>query len=667
MRSLSIPLFVCLLVPTVLVGQVVDGNAEAVNYFPHSQFKIPFNVDARGSLPAQVQLWVSTDNGATWQMHGTSTPDRRGFDFRAAAEGLYLFAVQTVDETGKAYPSTQPPMRIYIDTTRPNIAVKADVNAAGQVVVDIRISEEHLKLDTVRLNYRTDQQTQWQEVEVTNLVSAGEVYEGQLALDIKNCREIGFVVTASDEAANIGKASAQFTMPRTAAADQDIRFASQRTGAPATSQGTGLVPTPGAVAWPANQPPIAGGNFQPRPNNPPPTTSIAGSKQTSPSTPSNSRQPKAMPALGSNKGGWQVSGQLANSNGAAPDNASSGLSLEPPASTSRSTRGVSGFEDPASLGMGSGGANPISSNDSSRQPSEQLDFANAGGSMEELPAPTPVDTDAFGPQREPRAAKPSTDREVPQGRQLVDVPNNRNEVTSDALDGLEPMANPPATPAESDYSSHSQAYHCSSRSFSLDYELNAAAGNMLAEIELWGTEDGGSTWQKWGADPDRQSPFDVQVGNDGLFGFRMVIVSQNGKVSNRPMDGDPADSWIHVDTQRPGAKVTKAVYGEGRDAGMLVIEYVCSDDNLHDRPITLSYGETRNGPWITIATGLKNTGNYLWKAEPTLPGTVFLRLEVVDRAGNVGSHLLDLPINIQGLMPRGRIQGFRPITNPSQP
>ncbi len=664
MRTLTIPLFVCLLVPTVLVGQVVDGNAEAVNYFPHSQFKIPFNVDARGSLPAQVQLWVSTDNGATWQMHGTSTPDRRGFDFRAAAEGLYLFAVQTVDETGKAYPSAQPPMRIYIDTTRPNVAVKADVNAAGQVVVDIRISEEHLKLDSVRLNYRTDQQTQWQEVEVTNLVSAGEVYEGQLALDIKACREIGFVVTASDEAANIGKASAQFTMPRTAAADQDIRFASQRTGAgAATSQGTGLVPSPGAVAWPANQPPIAGGNFQPRPSSTPPTTAIAGGKSNSPPASNNSRQPKAMPALGSNKGGWQVSGQLANSNGAVPDNASS-LSLEPPANPNQTPRGIRA-EDPTSLGTGFGMTTPLSSEGSPRRPNERLDFPDAGGGLEELPAPSPIDTDVLGSQA-PQAVRPSPDREIPQGRQLVDVPN-RNEIPTDGLNGLDPIAPMPASLAESDFSSHSQAYHCSSRSFSLDYELNSAAGNMLAEIELWGTEDGGSTWQKWGADPDRQSPFDVQVGNDGLFGFRMVIVSQNGKVSNRPMDGDPADSWIHVDTQRPGAKVTKAVYGEGRDAGMLVIEYACSDDNLHERPITLSYSETRNGPWITIATGLKNTGSYLWKAEPTLPGTVFLRLEVVDKAGNVGSHLLDLPINIQGLMPRGRIQGFRPITNPNQP
>ena len=91
---------------------------------------------------------------------------------------------------------------------------------------------------------------------------------------------------------------------------------------------------------------------------------------------------------------------------------------------------------------------------------------------------------------------------------------------------------------------------------------------------------------------------------------------------------------------------------------------ICTDDNLHERPITLSYSETQSGPWVTLASGLKNTGIYLWKADSNLPENIFLRLEAVDKAGNVGTHTLDLPINVQGLSPRGRIQGFRPISNP---
>jgi hypothetical protein len=97
---------------------------------------------------------------------------------------------------------------------------------------------------------------------------------------------------------------------------------------------------------------------------------------------------------------------------------------------------------------------------------------------------------------------------------------------------------------------------------------------------------------------------------------------------------------------------------------MLVIDYTCSDIHLVDRPVTLSFSEHQTGPWTTIATGLKNTGMYLWKADPNLPEHVYLKIEVVDKAGNTGIHRLDLPIDIKGLAPRGRIQGIRPIISP---
>jgi hypothetical protein len=205
------------------------------------------------------------------------------------------------------------------------------------------------------------------------------------------------------------------------------------------------------------------------------------------------------------------------------------------------------------------------------------------------------------------------------------------------------------------------AFQSKARTFALDYAIEALGGGKLSEVELWGTEDGGQTWQQWGTDPDRQSPFDVQVGNDGLFGFRMAIVGSNGLVSNRPKDGDSSDIWVNVDTQAPTAKITRAVYGEGDDDGMLVIDYTCNDRQLVDRPITLSFSESLDGEWKTIVRGQKNSGMYIWKPSPNLPSRIYLQLEVADKAGNVGVHRLDLPIDTKGLGPHGRIRGFRPI------
>ena len=201
----------------------------------------------------------------------------------------------------------------------------------------------------------------------------------------------------------------------------------------------------------------------------------------------------------------------------------------------------------------------------------------------------------------------------------------------------------------------------SSKTFSLDYSIENEPESPISSVELWGTTDEGQTWQMWGQDPDRASPFDIQVEAEGLFGFRMIIVGANGLASNRPRNGDNADAWIQVDTTKPQAKLISALYGKGQQAGSMIIEYRAADDYFPERPITLSYSEVPSGPWKTIATGVRNNGRYVWPADPSLPATIYLRLEAFDSAGNVGVHLLDTPIDVQGLAPRGRIQGFRPI------
>ena len=91
----------------------------------------------------------------------------------------------------------------------------------------------------------------------------------------------------------------------------------------------------------------------------------------------------------------------------------------------------------------------------------------------------------------------------------------------------------------------------------------------------------------WGTDPDRVSPFDVKVGNDGMFGFRMVIVGTNGVVSNRPKFGDTPDVELEVDTEQPSAQITRAVYGKGTAEGQLVIDYSCKDSRLARNPASL--------------------------------------------------------------------------------
>ncbi|MCG8648611.1 MAG: hypothetical protein MI861_02195, partial [Pirellulales bacterium] len=203
--------------------------------------------------------------------------------------------------------------------------------------------------------------------------------------------------------------------------------------------------------------------------------------------------------------------------------------------------------------------------------------------------------------------------------------------------------------------------------FSLDYEVEAIGSAGVEAIELYGTTDQGKTWKFWGRDPDQVSPFDIQTKEEGIFGFRIVVVGRNGLASPRPLPDETPDIFVVVDEQAPQVRIRGAQYGQGDRTGALVIQYQCADSNLRQRPVALSFSKSVDGPWTTIAAGLRNDGSYVWPADPGLPRQFYLRIDAADQAGNVGTDILDRPIDAQGLAPRARIRGFQPLTGTETP
>ncbi|MCO6457335.1 MAG: hypothetical protein J5I93_18710, partial [Pirellulaceae bacterium] len=204
-----------------------------------------------------------------------------------------------------------------------------------------------------------------------------------------------------------------------------------------------------------------------------------------------------------------------------------------------------------------------------------------------------------------------------------------------------------------------------SRRFGLEYDVDAVGPQGVASVELWTTTDGGQTWSLWGQDADRVSPFDVEVDAEGIYGFRVVIVGNSGLAGRAPRSGDLADIWVAVDATAPQGRLTSASYGQGAEAGHLLIQWEADDDWLAPRPITLLFSDQLDGPWTTLASGLPNDGRYAWKADPRVPRKIYLRMEVRDEAGNVGTYQLSDPISADGLTPRGRIRGIRPLDSGS--
>lgn len=195
--------------------------------------------------------------------------------------------------------------------------------------------------------------------------------------------------------------------------------------------------------------------------------------------------------------------------------------------------------------------------------------------------------------------------------------------------------------------------------FSLDYQLKRIGPTGVRAVHLWGTSDAGQTWTKWVNDPDCISPICVEAPSAGVYGFRIVVESNEGLALPVPQPGDIPDVWVAVDPIEPRVELTSAQYGRGANEGSLLITWTASDDHLSSQPVTLQYASDPAVGWQTIVTDLPNSGQYTWRVDRDVTQQIFLRIEARDLAGNVGVHQLQEPINTRGLVPQAHIQGLQ--------
>jgi hypothetical protein len=544
--------------------QVATTESDAI-FWSKSEFTIPFHVDANGKQPAEVQLEISNDGGSSWSLYARDSLQSRQFRFASSQDGLYLFRIKTLDESGQAYDPGGQPLKVVVDTQIPELSLSIDTDPQGRMVANFTIADANPRIDSLRLEYQTEQNNRWAAIPFETDRASNNVVTGRGTWDIPaSARQLVVRFIAKDAAGNEAEVTRLPLLPKTAFGSSGLQLAS---GAPSPRFGQNYSPsqahgTPTAVP---SQDTLANTTF--------------GKPYSAPTPATKPNPPTSLPV---------------------------------PIASMTSSSGRYSLQ---------------------AMPSEKTTKSPAPSSDEAL-------------YLDPQLAMPGVEVGNPSGSQKPLT------VDSSRID-------PPLGTARS---IEDKPFYSKSRAFSLDYEVDGQTASPVASIELWGTTDGGKLWERWGTDPDGASPFDIKVETDGLFGFRMVVVGANGLAGNRPQNGDNADAWIQVDTEIPSARLTSALYGKGVEANSLVIEYTASDNYFGERPITLSYSEIPTGPWTTISNGLQNTGRFVWPSDPTLPRRVYLKLEAFDQAGNVGEHRLDVPVDIEGLAPRGRIQGFRPIT-----
>jgi hypothetical protein len=580
-----------------------------------TRFGIPFHITP-GAVIVEAQLFVSVDRGATWSLYSRQLPQAGEFPFQTNQDGEFWYAIKTIDANGiiSAKGNPQPEMIVVVDTTNPEFSLNVHTDPSGKLECWWMASDPALQPDSLEVYYRPHSPfrmnlARWKpaEIDKSKAQQAGSRYEDRsafwpetesLTLDVQ--------ARISDRAGNVTVVDRRVLLSRTA---------------PAKAETSGSRP-PSVDPYAAQQAANA--------------RSIRW-------------QDEARARTASNDNGWQSTPQplLAEQQdksmlAAARERTTADFATQIPPRR--------GFEDQNSQAIASQSTTPTS-----------------GGWQ-----PSPNDNSATNAMRTNKtglattlASDDSRERNLSDPTSLIDPYYSKNG------DSEMPSTANTSTPADTgtlaDFHQRPASIHrdlirlSNSRRFQLDYEVDLIGNAGVEKVEVWITSDEGRNWYVWGTDEDRASPVVVSVDQDGLYGFRIGVIGQNGLSARPPKSGDEADVWIGVDTTKPVAQITAVPYGTGGDAGNLIIQWQASDRQLTNQPISLFYSISPDGPWNEIARDLQNSGSYKWRIDERLPREVYLRLEAVDVASNKTVYLLGKPISLAGLVPRGRIRNVQPL------
>lgn len=546
----------------LVVGGVLQtpaANAAALpkpTYTNKSRFRIPFRFDTNALQrmnAREIQLHVSQDHGATWDMSQTLTVDGGKFDYQSPGEGEFWFSVKTLDGRNQLHPpkgSYETGLIVVVDSTAPSLDISAKQAAPGQIQLNWKATDPNLDLTSLRFEYQAQNSTDWE------LLSVIPKANGEHSWSVFHSGIVAIRGTVSDLAGNVGHSSAQVNL----------------------------------VA--------AGGQIEkPRPAK---------------------RVPIAMPD-------------------------------EAPTLSDQDVRVT---QTPAKV--------ELDDNDENRMPvitprgaiprytpSQRLVSNKRPVHVEESPDAHQADSERFieSPPLNPAPVQQA----MPAIPERQPMPERQTNVAAPSTQGYQP-----ASQARRQTNGRQRVVRA--RRFQIGYELNDIGPSGVGVVELFITEDNGRTWWKYGDDPDQKSPFDVEVREDGVYGFAIRARSGAGLSTDAPVPGEPPAIVVAVDQTEPVVELLPVQQGQGANVNRLLLRWRITEDHPADRPVSLYYAEQLSGPWEPISGWREDpNGTYEWTAGPGVPSQFYIRVLARDSAGNVGKAESRTPIIVDLQRPTARI------------
>lgn len=184
----------------------------------------------------------------------------------------------------------------------------------------------------------------------------------------------------------------------------------------------------------------------------------------------------------------------------------------------------------------------------------------------------------------------------------------------------------------------------------------------LASTELWyqsldGEKSGG--WQKLGQAFGKDTPV-VWSPPEGHWQVYLRPILTSGLAgpdpSKEPEKVKPQKEFV-IDRSAPQVAVTfPASKAKLRGGDQYTVTWTAVDPYLRNTPIAIRWSRDGSGTFETVAENLPNSGSFQWTVPRDMSQTGVLRVEAMDKAGNLGGADAT-SILVDSIKPKGKVTG----------
>jgi hypothetical protein len=167
--------------------------------------------------------------------------------------------------------------------------------------------------------------------------------------------------------------------------------------------------------------------------------------------------------------------------------------------------------------------------------------------------------------------------------------------------------------------------------FEIPFDVEAEPGRAVKGFAvLFGSRDGGTTWDQLQSVPASQQAFMFNAPRDGRYSFAIRVTDGDGNLPPQAMQGALPELDVIVDTAAPELKLD--LYDSG--PGKVLINWVCTDPSSDPSTLSIEYLDAADGRWKSAP--FQPAANGQTVISMAVGSVVSVRASIEDLAGNRG-------------------------------